>query len=394
MTNSTNRKAPSTGLKLSDFATPLKAEHHFVKVSFSGFAGSGKSRTSSEFIRGLWKQAKIKKPLLFIDNEQGGRFLLKQFEKDGIEVVYKQTEQLADVIKAMDFLKSGEIGGLFVDTLTKIWYKYVRDYRAINKRTFMTLQDWGKILPAWQEEFSDRFVEINGNFIFTGRGGFEYEKEDDEVNEAGTVTKKGQFIKSGVKMKLAGETAFEPDLNIWMSLEQSLVKGKPVQYRNALITKDRSGMIDGKNFKNPTFENFKPFVSYVFDIPLGKVAHASNTENNAPHEDSDYWRNKELKDIEKEKIENTFDKAGFTGSQSKETKRIGILVMEKIFETSSMTEVMKMTAPELKKRRIMLVSLLSELEDIEDRESKELHIREFETDELAFVETDTDLHLK
>ena len=45
----------------------------------------------------------------------------------------------------------------------------------------MFLNDWGALLPAWQEEFSDKFVEVEGNIVFTGRGGFEYDKEDDET---------------------------------------------------------------------------------------------------------------------------------------------------------------------------------------------------------------------
>ena len=48
-----------------------------------------------------------------------------------------------------------------------------------------TINDWGKILPAWQEEFSDRFVEVEGNIVFTGRGGYEYDlEENDETKKA------------------------------------------------------------------------------------------------------------------------------------------------------------------------------------------------------------------
>jgi len=37
---------------------------------------------------------------------------------------------------------------------------------------------------------------------------------------------KKEFSKSGVKMKLAGETPFEPDLNVWMELQQEIKDGE------------------------------------------------------------------------------------------------------------------------------------------------------------------------
>ena len=116
----------------------------------------------------------------------------------------------------------------------------------------MFLNDWGALLPAWQEEFSDKFVEVEGNIVFTGRGGFEYDKENDEVDDQGKVIQKGQFVKSGVKMKIAGETPYETDLNVWMQLEKELDKdGRPVQKNVGYVLKDRSDTINGKRFEFP-----------------------------------------------------------------------------------------------------------------------------------------------
>ena len=164
-------------MKLSDFASELVAKNQFVKVSIGGFAGSGKTKTGADFVSGSYKDLKCTKPVLIVDNEKGSRFLIPFFKQQGVEVLVKETSRLADVLQAMEYLKAGEIDYLFVDSLSKVWYQYVRDYKAKNRVTFMSLQDWGKILPAWQEEFSDRFVELAGNFLFTGRGGFQYEKE-------------------------------------------------------------------------------------------------------------------------------------------------------------------------------------------------------------------------
>lgn len=348
-------------MDLRQFATPLAAKHRFIKVGLGGFAGSGKTYTATSLIIGCYKDMKIKKPLLILDNEKGSRFLIPIFQKAGIEVFVKDTTKLADLQEAMIMLESGEIGFLFADTLTKFWYDYVKDYRKKNRQTFMTLQDWGKILPAWQEEFSDKFVNVNGNFVFTGRGGFQYEKEEDTTDENGNITKKGQFVKSGVKMKLAGETPFEPDLNIWMDLEQTMTKGKPVQYRTAQIMKDRSALIDGKTFKNPTYKDFQPVIKFILGNPVGEVAGATHTENIAPSENYDYYERKKNREIEIEKIQAIFDKAAF--GASKEDKQLKALIVEKIFNTTSSKEIDSFTPERLTTCRKQLEALMLDFAD-------------------------------
>ena len=349
---------------LSQFATKLAAKNHFVKASFAGFSGTGKSRTSSEFVAGTYKALKCTKPILFIDNEKGSRFLVPFFKKQGIEVLVKDTTSLADVITSMEYLQKGEIDFLFVDSLSKVWYQYVSDYKAKNKITFMTLEHWGKILPAWQQEFSDRFVGLEGNFVFTGRGGNQYEKEEDTQREDGSI-KKGAFVKSGVKMKLAGETPFEPDLNVWMEMRQ-VVTGKSTKvYREAQVMKDRSATIDGKIFKNPTFKEFKPFVDFILDTPLGAVAGATDTTNHAPSEDYEYQKRKNAREIELEKIKAAFEKVGF--GVTKEEKQLKVMIYEKIFGTSSMTEFEKFDAEKLHAQREMLEQLFNELSIAEDK---------------------------
>jgi len=326
-------------MKLQDFASPIVAKNHFVKASFGGFSGAGKTRTASEFIIGCYGDMKIKKPMLFIDNEKGSRFLIPLFKEAGIETLVKDTTSLKDVLDAMQFLASGEIGFLFIDSLSKVWYQYVRDYRAANKRNFMTLQDWGKILPSWQEQFSDKYVELSGNIVFTGRGGYTYDMEENEE------THKKEFTKSGVKMKLAGETPFEPDINVWMEMQQELKDGSPVVWREAQIMKDRSALIDGKIFRNPTYENFRPVVKYLMGVQVGEVKGVTDQSNLAPTDDFGAQARKRERDIELEKIKAQFDLLAL--GTSKDDKQIKVLITKKIFGTTSGTEIEKFNAEEL-----------------------------------------------
>ncbi len=350
-------------MDLEKFATPIAAKNNFIKASFGGFAGSGKSRTGSEFVIGAYKQLKCTKPILFIDNEKGSRFLVPLFEKAGIKTLVKDTLELADVLKAFEYLNNGDIDFLFIDSLTKIWYKYVRDYKSKNRKTFMTLQDWGKILPSWQEEFADRFVDINGNCVFTGRGGYTYDMEE---NDRG----KKEFVKSGVKMKMAGETPFEPDLNIWMEQCQEMTEdGKPKVWREALIMKDRSALIDGKTFKNPKYEVFKPVVSYLTEVKKGDVAGASDTNSLAPQENYDAQNRRERKEIELDKLKNLYIKCKLgTSANDKELK---LLITEKSFNSPGVTwgEIELMKNDEIKECREIMEAML---EGMKYKPTKEL----------------------
>ncbi len=355
-------------MKLTDFASSLVSKNHFIKASFGGFQGAGKTRTATEFIIGTYKDLNCSKPILIIDNEKGSRFLIPIFKKAGIEAIAKDSSSLADLIQSFDYLQKKEIDFLFIDSLTKVYYKFVRDYKTKNKKSFMTLQDWGKILPAWQEEFSDRFVNAEGNIVFTGRGGFEYEKEDDTKDDEGNVIEKGSFVKSGFKMKIAGETPYETDLNVWMQLEKEITKdGKPKQQNVAYVLKDRSDTINGKIFEMPKYKQFKPIINFILGLPVGEVAQESLDQNLTPGSDRDYYERQLQKKIENEKIESLFELNNLGSPRSAEEKKLKAMIIQKIFGTTSKTEIEKMEFAQLNFRRSELDELFQEMKNFDDK---------------------------
>jgi hypothetical protein len=336
-------------IKLEDFASELVAGNNFVKAGFGGFAGAGKSRTAAEFVIGAYKDLGYTKPCLIIDNEKGSRFLIPQFRNAGVHALLKETTNLADILTAFDLMRNGEISFIFIDSLTKVYYRYVRDYMEKNNRKFMELQDWGKILPKWQEIFSDAFVQAQGSIVFTGRGGYSYEKEEDETDERTGKVKKGQFVKSGVKMKLAGETPFEPDMNIWMEQKQEVTQDGLKVWREAQVMKDRSGLIDGKTFINPTYADLSPFVRYLIDAPAGSVQGESSHENLAPGENYESFERKRKREIALEEIQEEIVK--LYPSMSKEDKQAKAELVEKLFNTRSWIAVENKPLAELEKAR-------------------------------------------
>ena len=352
-----NTKHTNT-MELKNFASTLASENDFIKASFGGFAGSGKTRTASEFVVGCYKKMKLTKPVLIIDNEKGSRFLVSFFEKAGIKTLVKETVHLADVLTAFDYITKREVDFLFIDSLTKVWYQFVRDYREKNNRKFMTLQDWGKILPDWQEKFADKFVSVEGNIIFTGRGGYTYDMEENEE------TKKKEFVKSGVKMKMAGETPFETDLNIWMEIAQEIThEGRPKIWREALVMKDRSGTIDGNTIINPTFKDFEPVMNFLIGIKKGDIAKASDTTNLAASEEYDNRRKQ--REILNEKIKAEFDKRGF--GTTKEDKQLKALMSEIAFGTTSSTEFESMSVSRMELGYTRILELFTTYDQSEDK---------------------------
>jgi len=353
-------------MKLHDFASELVSKNHFIKASFGGFQGSGKTRTATEFLIGTYKDLKCTKPVLFIDNEKGSRFLIPKLKKVGIPVIAKETTSLADIIQSFKFLENKEIDFLFIDSLTKVYYKFIKDYKQRNKRSFMSLMDWGKILPAWQEEFSDRFVKTEGNIIFTGRGGFEYEKEEDIKDEEGNVVEKGSFVKSGIKMKIAGETPYETDLNVWMVSNDIYKDNKPIKEIYAYVLKDRSDIINGKSFVFPKYSHFRPVIKFIKGLPVGEIAGETSNENFAPGNDRDFFEKQLKRKIEVEKIEAIFEMNGLGSPRAAQDKKIKTLIINKIFGTTSKTEIEKMDHTELNFRRQELEELFEQLKEVEN----------------------------
>jgi hypothetical protein len=103
----------------------------------------------------------------------------------------------------------------------------------------------------WRK-FTDRFVNSNLHIIVCGRAGYEYDYMEDED------THKKQLEKTGIKFKAEGEMGYEPDLLVLM--ERKMNMATRADEHVAHVVKDRSTLLDGKEFADPTFENFLPHI--------------------------------------------------------------------------------------------------------------------------------------
>ena len=236
-----------------------KAENQsaYLKAGILGFAGSGKSRTSTEIAIGLHKFIKTNKPVFYLDTETGSDFLKLLFDKAKIELYVNKSRAFVDLLAAVDEAESKE-AILIIDSITHFWTELMNAFKKKKKIDRLFFQHWGPIKEEWGQ-FTQKYVNSKCHIIMAGRAGWEYdyEKDDEGVKE---------LVKTGTKMRAESEMGYEPSLLIEMEkIRNADVKGKVggAFSHRAWIVKDRFDMINGKFFDNPTFKDFLPHVSLL-----------------------------------------------------------------------------------------------------------------------------------
>lgn len=323
----------------TDFFQELENTRPFLKMAFEGFAGSGKTFTATRVAIGLHKAIKSKKPIVYYDTERALKALKQFFDGAGIKVLTRESRSLADLSKTMDLCIDGASDILVIDSISHVWEQYLEAYRAEKKRTFIQFQDWGILKPKWKREFSDKLVMSPLHIIFTGRAGYEYEQE---LNED---TNKKELVKSGIKMKVEGETEYEPDIVVLMSKIKTLDhSGSMTLQRQAQVIKDRTTKIDGMTFNNPEFKDFKPAI----DVLLSGKASVSGMKETTDSfvSDNDAEKLKLRREIAIEKVDSLLREILFPG-QGKEEKNLRAVIAEKFFSTNSWKEITVMNLKNL-----------------------------------------------
>lgn len=342
------------------FFAEIGNDSPYVKAAFEGFAGSGKTYSAAQVCIGLHGEIKSTKPIIIFDTEKSSRFLKPLFDTAGIKVLVKESRQLIDLVETMKFCANGGSDVLLIDSITHVWESFVNTYKLEMKRDFIQFQDWNWLKTTWKAEFSEPLVQARYNVIFTGRAGFEYEQQTNDV------TGKKEIVKSGVKMKVEGETAYEPDILILMERFEKVLDDDKKVWREATILKDRSGTIDGKTFRfsasdAPTYvwDCFKPMFDY---LSADVVAPRENNEGDTgkmiqqPSHNPEYDHKRK---VVLEEIQGIFD-MNFPKSTA-EAKAIKAKLTQDAFGTTSSSKIEKMNVEELEFCRERLVEYIEKL---------------------------------
>lgn len=322
----------------------------FVKASFQGPQGSGKSRTAVELACTTHKVFGSKKPIAFFDTEGGSDYLAKLIEeRTGFKPLRVKTRAFSQLLEVSRECRQGASDILIVDSITHVWREIQSAYMVrINEgrryeKTRMDIQDIMAIKTQWAP-WPDEFLNSPTHIIICGREGNEWGHEEDE--ESG----KRQLVAVGKKMKVEGEFGYEASLMVSMHAEQVAAatirkKNKTTEKRPstiinvATVLKDRYDVMNGQMIEMPTGDDFMPFIERLNPSLHREVDTRNHSVDTLPESDGGFFREKTDRQILIEKVQAEI--TGIYGGQTVEHKKGRVDLMKKFFNTQSWTEIEK-----------------------------------------------------
>ncbi len=320
----------------SKFFKPAIAQNAYLKAGILGFAGSGKTYTSSSLAIGLQKYIKSKKPVCFMDTETGSDYMINRFKKEKIELLVSKSRSFSEMLNLID--EAEQIADIMIiDSISAVWFDFMESFKKKKGRKFIQFQDWGILKPTWKNEFTDpRYLNSKLHIIICGRAGFEYNYEEDADGRK-------ELHKTGTKMKAETEFGYEPSLLLEMEAikeDNPDKKGKNIKHY-CTVLKDRADILDGKVFLDPTFEDFKPAINALnlngvqVGIDLGKDSQDVFDDDGY----SDWSREQRDRIIYLDKIKEEI--SSYIPGQSADDKKRKKELLEQIFGTKSWVEIEK-----------------------------------------------------
>ena len=233
-----------------------KAEQAALKMGIYGPPGSGKTFTSLLIAEGIAKLTG--KRVALVDTEHGSDFYCQAVptravhpEAFDFDALY--TRSITETLAAVKSIKTDEHSVLVIDSVTHLWAACIEAYggRQTSAGT-IPMHAWGKIKKPYKDLMTF-LLSSSLHVLFCGRQGTEY-ATDEETEELKAV---------GVKMKAEGETPYEPHILIRM---EALKPNRTNELAKivAYAEKDRTGVLAGRSFINPTFDTLcKPLLGLL-----------------------------------------------------------------------------------------------------------------------------------
>jgi hypothetical protein len=246
------------------------AQQAALKMGIYGPAGSGKTLTSLLIAEGLANVTG--KRIAFVDTERGTDFYCqpvaaRSVHPDAFDFDALYTKSLTETLSAIKGIDPAQHGVVVLDSVTHLWEAAIGAYsgRKTSAET-IPMHAWGKIKKPYKELMAF-LLSSPMHVIFCGRQGTEY-ATNEETEELKAV---------GVKMKAEGETPYEPHILIRME-SQRPGKSNEVAKIIAYAEKDRTGILSGRSFVNPTFDTLcKPLLHLLGNVQ----AHVATTDETA-----------------------------------------------------------------------------------------------------------------
>lgn len=222
-----------------------KAMQAAIKMGFYGPPGSGKTFTALLVAEGL--AAHSGKRVAFVDTERGTDFYAQAVsardvhpEEFDIDALY--TKSIVETLQAVRGIDTNVHGVVVLDSVTHLWEACIQAYSGPRTKIgTVPMSAWGRIKKPYKELMAF-LLSSPLHVLICGRQGVQYET-DEETDELKAV---------GFKMKAEGETPYEP--HILIRMEQLRAKPNERAQVVAYAEKDRTGILSGRSFINPTFD--------------------------------------------------------------------------------------------------------------------------------------------
>jgi hypothetical protein len=246
-----------------------KAEQAALKMGVYGPPGSGKTFTSLLIAEGLGNVTG--KRVAYVDTERGTDFYCKDVPSRAMhpqafdfDAIY--TRSLTEVLNEVKKLDPKEYGVVVIDSITHLWEAAIAAYGGSQTRAgTIPMHAWGKIKRPYKDLMAT-LLSSTLHVVICGRQGTEY-ATDEETEELKAV---------GLKMKAEGETAYEPHILIRMEAVKPR-KSHEMATIYAYAEKDRTGVLSGRSFANPTFDTLiKPLLGLLGETQA-KIATGDET---------------------------------------------------------------------------------------------------------------------
>jgi hypothetical protein len=315
-----------------------------AKIGFFGGTGSGKTTTAAELALGISLRFHDKAPVYVYDTEPGWQFTRRMFATEGVELIQVRERSFQGMRKHLKAAEKTGACAFVVDSMTHVWNELMQTFAKSNGR--VEFQQFNLIKRYWNE-WTVEFLNSPLHAFALGRLGYEY---DAQVNED---TGKKEIVKGDSKFKAGGGESFgyEPHLLIEMELSRDgSHNGRGgALIHTANVLKDRTRILNGESFDfkdgrgykagdyRLVFDAFLPHVEELqYTGGLSIIADATSSELR-PESESDYFKNKQNRDVSIEKIEASMTLL-FPG-QSADMKSLKLKILDMLFGTRSWKEI-------------------------------------------------------
>jgi hypothetical protein len=154
------------------------------------------------------------------------------------------TRSLTEALAGIKALDPTDYSCIVIDSMTHMWEAAKQAYSGRQTKIgTIPFQAWAQIKKPYKEMIS-YLLSSPMHVLICGRQGVEYETDED-TEELKAV---------GLKMKAEGETPYEPHILIRMESVRPK-KTNEVATIYAYVEKDRTGVLNGRTYANPTFDS-------------------------------------------------------------------------------------------------------------------------------------------